>query len=433
MTPSARLSATIDLLSAMEATPYRPADAVANSFFRERRYIGGGDRRAISARVWDILRHWRRLCWWIERAGAPVTPRSLTLAMVVLARQDRMTPEELFSGERYAPTRLSAQESALCALLREQPLDHPEMPRPVRLEVPDWLLAHLDNAFGDQTEAELAAMGGEATLDLRANLLKTTREAARAALAEEGIVTRETALSPWGLRVAGRQPVTSTAAFRAGLIEIQDEGSQLIAAAIGAEPGMRVLDYCAGAAGKTLAMAMTMNNRGHIVACDVSEPRLEGAVRRLRRAGVHNAERHLLVPGDKWARRRAGSFDRVLVDAPCTGTGTWRRNPDARLRLRESDLRELMEKQADILDRAAKLLRPGGRLVYATCSILPEENQNQIAAFVQRNPEFRMVTPPAVEGGDGMPAGLLVDGKMSLSPLRNGTDGFFAAIMERAA
>ncbi|MCE2577488.1 RsmB/NOP family class I SAM-dependent RNA methyltransferase [Gluconacetobacter entanii] len=431
MTPSARLSAAIDLISAMEATPYRPADAVANSFFRERRYIGGGDRRAISGRVWEILRHWRHLCWWIEQAQAPVTPRNLVLALVVLARQDRMTPDELFSGERYAPARLDQHERALCAFLRGKSMEHPEMSRAVRLEVPDWLLPRLDATFGAQTDAELAAMAGEATLDLRANLLKTTREAARIALAEEGIVTEDTSLSPWGLRVAGRQPVTSTAAFRAGLVEIQDEGSQLVAAAVGAKPGMRVLDYCAGAAGKTLAMAMTMNNRGHIVACDVSEPRLEGAVRRLRRAGVHNAERHLLSTGDKWARRRAGSFDRVLVDAPCTGTGTWRRNPDARLRLRETDLLELMEKQADILDRAATLLRPGGRLVYATCSILNEENRDQIAAFVQRNPAFRLVTPPAGEGE--MPEGLLVGGQMSLSPLRNGTDGFFTAVMERTA
>ncbi|WP_281649671.1 RsmB/NOP family class I SAM-dependent RNA methyltransferase [Novacetimonas hansenii] len=431
MTPSARLSAAIDLISAMEATPFRPADAVANSFFRERRYIGGGDRRAISARVWDTLRHWRRLCWWIERADAPVTPRTLVLALEVLARQDRMTPEELFSGERYAPSRLDPQERALCAFLRGKSMDHPEMPRAITLEVPDWLLPRVEATFGAQADAELQAMMGEATLDLRANLLKTTREAARMALAQEGITTQDTTLSPWGLRVAGRQPVTSTAAFRAGLIEIQDEGSQLVAAAVGAEPGMRVLDYCAGAAGKTLAMAMTMNNRGHIVACDVSEPRLDGAVRRLRRAGVHNAERHLLATGDKWARRRAGSFDRVLVDAPCTGTGTWRRNPDARLRLRESDLLELMEKQSDILDRAAALLRPGGRLVYATCSILNEENHDQIAAFVQRNPAFRLVTPPQGEGI--MPAGLLVGGQMSLSPLRNGTDGFFTAVMERVA
>src|SRR5262249_46991839 len=157
---------------------------------------------------------------------------------------------------------------------------------------------------------------------------------------------------PWGLRLEGRRPVTTGPGFRAGLVEIQDEGSQCVAALVDARPGMRVVDFCAGAGGKTLALAMTMQNRGTLVACDVSAARLDGAVRRLRRAGVHNAERHLLEPGDKWVKRRAGGFDRVLVDAPCTGTGTWRRNPDARLRLSETDLSELLVRQAAILDQA---------------------------------------------------------------------------------
>ena len=177
----------------------------------------------------------------------------------------------------------------------------------------------------------------------------------------EGIAAEPTPLSPWGLRVLGRRAVTSGDAFKTGLIEIQDEGSQLVAALVDARPGMRVADWCAGAGGKTLAMAMTMQNRGHLAACDVSAPRLDGAIRRLRRAGVHNVERHLVAPGDKWAKRRAETFDRVLVDAPCTGVGTWRRNPDARRRLAETDLTELCEKQAAILDQAARLVRKGGR------------------------------------------------------------------------
>ncbi len=186
---------------------------------------------------------------------------------------------------------------------------------------------------------------------------------------------------------------------------------------------MRVADYCAGAGGKTLALAMTMGNRGTLVACDVSAPRLDGAVRRLRRAGVHNAERHLLAAGDKWAKRRAGTFDRVLVDAPCTGTGTWRRNPDARMRLRAVDLAELLPKQAGILDAAARLVRPGGRLIFATCSLLLEENERQVEAFVARTPEFRVV--PVEVGGLGP--------YLSLTPLRHGTDGFFGAVLERTA
>ena len=199
-------------------------------------------------------------------------------------------------------------------------------------------------------------------------------------------------------------------------MEIQDEGSQLVAALVDARPGMRVADLCAGAGGKTLALAMTMQNRGQLVACDVSAARLDGAVRRLRRAGVHNVERHLLEPGDKWIKRRAKTFDRVLVDAPCTGTGTWRRNPDARLRLTEADLAELLPKQAAILDQAAFLVRTGGRLVYATCSLLPEENEAQVTAFLARHPDF-----------------ILAGDFLSLSPARHGTDGFFAATLERRA
>jgi 16S rRNA (cytosine967-C5)-methyltransferase len=194
---------------------------------------------------------------------------------------------------------------------------------------------------------------------------------------------------------------------------------------------MRVADWCAGAGGKTLALAATMQNRGQIVACDVSAARLESAVRRLRRAGVHNVERHLLAAGDKWPKRRAGSFDRVLVDAPCTGTGTWRRNPDARLRLQQTDLTELISKQAAILDAAQSLVRKGGRLVYATCSLLEEENEAQVSAFLARHPDFQILplskawplASPAPNAGDFL----------SLTPARHGTDGFFTAVLERTA
>jgi 16S rRNA (cytosine967-C5)-methyltransferase len=280
------------------------------------------------------------------------------------------------------------------------------MPDGVRLEVPDWLVGRID-------EAELKALLEPAPLDLRANLLKATREEARSALAAEGLNAVPTPRSAWGLRLEGRQSVVAGPAFRAGLVEIQDEGSQLVAALVDARPGMRVADLCAGAGGKTLALAMMMQNRGQLVACDVSAARLEPAVRRLRRAGVHNVERHVLEPGDKWLKRRPHSFDRVLVDAPCTGTGTWRRNPAARLRLRAVDLAELLPKQVAIFDQAASLVRSGGRLVYATCSLLAEENEDQVTAFLSRHSDF-----------------IQVDG-LSLTPARDGTDGFFAAAMER--
>jgi 16S rRNA (cytosine967-C5)-methyltransferase len=396
---------------------------VANDFFRARRYIGSGDRKAVAERAWHVLRHRRRLGWWLERAGALATPRLLVAASMMFESWDLGGLHRAFSGGQYAPAALIPAEADVLRTLDRHTLEHPAMPVAVRLEVPDWILPALEARFGPALEPEMRAALDPAPLDLRVNLLKTSREAAQAALAAEGLEAVPTPLSPWGLRIEGRRAVTTGAAFQEGLVEIQDEGSQLVAALVGAGPEMRVADYCAGAGGKTLALAMQMQNRGHLVACDVSAPRLEGAVRRLRRAGVHNAERHLLASGDKWAKRRAGTFDRVLVDAPCTGTGTWRRNPDARMRLREVDLAELLPKQAKILDDAARLVLPGGRLIFATCSLLQAENERQVEAFVQRTPAFRVVAPD--QPGAAGPY-------LSLTPLRHGTDGFFGAVLERA-
>jgi 16S rRNA (cytosine967-C5)-methyltransferase len=429
LTPAARIAAAIDLLEVIEGAPKRPADAVANDFFRSRRYIGSGDRRAVSERVWSILRRRRRLGWWL--GDAPKSPRLLVAASLLLEGWSQSGVQQAFSGGQFAAAPLDRAESGILAKLEGHTIDHPAMPDAVRLEIPDWLVSRLHARFGASLPAELSALSQPAALDLRVNLLKGNREQAQAALAAEGWQAEPTKLSPWGLRIEGRRPVTSGPTFQSGLVEIQDEGSQLVAALVGAAPEMRVVDWCAGAGGKTLAMAMTMENHGHIVACDVSEHRLDGAVRRLRRAGVHNVERHLVEPGDKWAKRRAGTFDRVLVDAPCTGTGTWRRNPDARMRLAENDLLELVPKQAMILSQASRLVKPGGRLVYATCSVLLEENEQQIDAFLANHDGFRVVplaeawTLPGPAPGQGA--------YLSLTPRSHHTDGFFTAVLERTA
>jgi 16S rRNA (cytosine967-C5)-methyltransferase len=439
VTPAARLAAAIDLLDAIESASRRPADAVANDFFRARRYVGGGDRRAVSERVWGVLRRRLRLGWWLELVDARPTARLLVAVDLLLAEGlDLPAVLRAFPGGQYAAEALNGpEERALRAIAGRRRaggvLEHPGMSEAVRLELPDWVLPGFRARFGPRLGEEAAAMMAPAPLDLRANLLKATRDGAATALAAEGIGTEPMPFSPWGLRVPERRPVTSTNAFQEGLVEVQDEGSQLIALLTGARPGMRVADYCAGAGGKTLALAATMGNRGRLTACDVSTARLEGAVKRLRRAGVDNAERHLLEPGDRWAKRRAGAFDRVLVDAPCTGTGTWRRNPDARTRTGPEDLRELLPKQAAILDAAAVLVRPkGGRLVYATCSLLPEEDEEQVRAFLGRHPDFAPLPLQAAwaeAGGSAPPPG---EGEFLLTtPARHGTDGFFAAILQR--
>lgn len=421
MTPAGQLAAAIDLLGLIEGDS-RPADAVANHFFRPRRFIGGGDRRAISALVWGVLRARRHLGWWLDYCRAPQTPRLLLALQALFSGQTPYKIAAAFVAGRYGPPPLAPDELAVLETLSTRTLEHPEMPEAVKFEVPDWILPRLRTQFGPTLAAEMQAMNLPAPLDLRVNLLKTDRDGALQALASEGLAAQKTTYSPWGLRLKNRQSVTSGKAFQDGLVEIQDEGSQLIALALDAKPGMRVVDFCAGAGGKTLAIAMGMENKGHIIACDVSEPRLEGAIKRLRRAGVHNAERHLLETGDKWVKRQAGKFDRVLVDAPCTGTGTWRRNPDARTHLTEQDLAELLVKQADILNRAEKLVKPGGRLVYATCSVLKEENEAQVEGFLARHPHFTLVpleVPEALQGQTFL----------RLSPAMHGTDGFFASVM----
>ncbi|MFC7473629.1 RsmB/NOP family class I SAM-dependent RNA methyltransferase [Dankookia sp. GCM10030260] len=442
MTPAARLAAAIELLEALEAQPRRPADAIANDFFRARRFIGGGDRRAVADRAWGVVRQRMRLDWWLAWAKCRPTGRMLAAAELLLVEgQPVEAVLRAFPGGQYAAEPLNVLEERLLRTLahhREAAaavvsgLVHPDMPEEVRLNLPAWVLPGFRARFGDRLAAEAAAMESPAPLDLRANLLKGTREAAAAALAAEGFECEPTRWSPWGLRLPSRRAVTATKAFTEGLIEVQDEGSQLIALLCDARPGLRVADLCAGAGGKTLALAATMRNKGRITACDVNAPRLEGAVRRLRRAGVDNAERHLLEPGDRWAKRRAGQFDRVLVDAPCTGTGTWRRNPDARLRTGSQDLAELRTKQGEILDLAAELVRPAGRLVYATCSVLPEENEDQVAGFLDRHPDFAPLPLAEAWAAAGMPGDPPGEGKFLVtSPAQHGTDGFFAAVLQR--
>ncbi len=427
MTPAARIAAAIELLAAVDAAPTRPADAVASDFFRSRRFIGAHDRRVVSERAWGVLRAGRRLRWWLLRTTTVPTPRLLVAAALLFEKWNIHRLTEVFSGGRFAPYPLSSAEQAALAPLEGHTLNRPDMPQTVQLEVPDWLFPKLKTRFGPALIPELGALLEPAPLDLRVNLLKGTREDAAAALAAEGYDSEPTPLSPWGLRLPGRLPVTAGPAFQSGLVEIQDEGSQLIALLAGARPGMRVLDLCAGAGGKTLALSACMANRGHIVACDISAPRLDAAVRRYRRAGAHNIEHHLITPGDKWMKRHAGGFDRVLVDAPCTGTGTWRRNPDARARLTETDLREMLARQASLLDGAAPLVRKGGRLVYATCSLLSEENEDQVRDFLARNGQFALL-PLAQTWPAGAPP--CTGDMLSLTPRQHGTDGFFAATLE---
>jgi 16S rRNA (cytosine967-C5)-methyltransferase len=432
LTPGAQVAAAIDILSEID-TGHRPADDIAADYFRRRRYIGAKDRAQISGHVYAVLRHRASLDWWLAKYGLMAEARTRILASLELA--EGWHPEAIAAccdGDRFRPSRLSRDEERLLRALAGRTLRHPEMPRAVANDLPEWLEPYLEGVFGQGLEREMAALNGPAPIDLRVNLLKGDRERARQALAAEGIAADPTPLSPLGLRLRRRVPLGNLAAFEEGFVEVQDESSQIAALLADARPGMRVVDFCAGAGGKTLALAAGMANRGKLVACEVSQRRLDRAARRLRRAGASNVERRALTgERDKWVKRHAGGFERVFVDVPCLGTGTWRRNPDAKWRMGPEDLAELVERQQQILRSAARLVRPGGRLVYATCSLLREEDETQAESFLAAAPDFAVLPMSRAWSetiGGASPGG---EDYLRLTPARHGTDGFFVAIFER--
>jgi len=431
MIPSARYQAVIELVDMTMVEP-RPADALTSLYFRDRRYIGSKDRANILTRYYRILRHIHRLNWWHEKIGYTPTARTYVIADSVLASEqthENLTIK-LFNGTRYAPDKLSAAEDKMAWGLREKNLNDPEMPDRIRLECPEWVWEPMSKAYGvEESKRILAAMQAPNDLHLRVNTLKNTREAALEALKDTEFEMTAGALSPWTIRVKGRPQISQNTLFNDGRIEVQNEGSQLIALVCDVKPGMKVVDFCAGAGGKTLALAAQMNNKGKIVACDVLSGRLNRSKKRFQRAGVHNVEtRPLANERDKWVKRHKEQFDVVLVDAPCSGVGTWRGDPDKRWRQLGPGLSELVPLQAEILDSAARLVKPGGRLVYATCSLLPAENEIQTQNFLNAHPDFKLADLP-----ETVPDSTRVKGYMKANPADHDCDGFFAAVMERAA
>lgn len=429
MTPAARLQAILELTEEIDRVP-RPADAVVSAFFRARRRMDDRDRGVILETFQDLLRHRARLGWWLKHVGRKETARSRLLAWLILG--DRHTPDQvvrLFNGAKFGPEPLSPSEQSMLRKLRGGTIDHPAMSDDVRLECPDWASGLLRARFGSAFEAEMAALLRPPSLDLRVNTLKAERGAVLSDLRTAGLPAEGTTMAPQGIRIRASVPLSRVPGLRDGAVEIQDEGSQLVAMLVDARPGDRVVDFCAGAGGKTLAIAAQMENKGRIIACDINEGRLKRSSERFRKAGVHNAETRLLTSeSDKWVKRHKTGFDRVLIDAPCSGTGTWRRNPDARWRdAEEQGLETLIELQSRIFASAARLVKPGGRLVYATCSLLGEENEAQVTAFLAAHPAFRVI--PLRDIAPDLPSAQA--DYLSLTPARHDTDGFFAAVLTR--
>jgi 16S rRNA (cytosine967-C5)-methyltransferase len=434
MTPGARAQAAIDvidqLLSSWLSEKRFPADKLLDNFFKSHRYIGSKDRAFVGELFYWIVRHKASLEWWIERTGQRLHGRSFVFAALVFRKE---YSDSLSKDSQYSAPPPNEDEQSMIDKLHTHEMAHPDMPDHVRLNYPEWCDPHLRAAFGDQFETALNALNEQAPTDLRVNTLKTSRELLHQALHDEGFENSLSTLSPVGLRLARRMPVFTSPHFKKGHFEVQDEGSQMVAELVDAKAGMRVIDFCAGAGGKTLALAAAMENKGRILAWDTSEKRLNQITLRLRRAGVGNVQTHVLTSeNDTFIKRHKQSADRVLVDAPCSGSGTWRRNPDIKWRFTPKDLEEVTAVQQSILQSAARLVKPGGRLVYATCSVLREENEHQVDQFLKsvnnfdKNvSKFKVVCAKKIWDKNNSTGDSDTVSYLSVSPHQDGVDGFF--------
>jgi 16S rRNA (cytosine967-C5)-methyltransferase len=432
MTPAARLSAAIEIIATIEAQRI-PAGQALKEWGTAHRFAGSGDRAAISGLVWDVLRRRASSAYLMGSE----TPRARVLGMLKLERGlDADTIAALCDGGRYAPEPLSEMERAALASGSLH-----GAPAQIAGDYPEWLDAQLAAVFGDDRVAEATAMASRAPLDLRVNTLKAKREKVLSSLKHLG--AQPTPWSPLGLRIElgadARNPgIHSEEDFVKGAVEVQDEGSQLAALFSAAKPGEQVIDLCAGAGGKTLALAAMMGGKGRLIAADRDKRQLAPIHERLSRAGVHNAE--VRAPkGEAEPLADIKAADLVLIDAPCSGTGTWRRNPDAKWRMRPGALEVRLKDQVEVLDRAAGMVKPGGRIAYITCSVLPAENNEQVRAFIARHPEFAVVPPEETasvlwdKAEEFAQAALRSDEGWLLTPRRTGTDGFFVSVLRKAA
>ena len=395
-----------------------PGDRFIREFFRARRYAGSKDRASVSERVFQIYRHRASYAWRMGREE----PRALVVASLLAEETSADEIAALFSGDGYGPAGLSDAERAAIA---NPPAGDP--PLHVRGEFPSFLEAELTERFGADLLPEMQALTYRAPVDLRVNTLKATRDDVLARLRGDGFAAEPTAHAPHGIRIPSGEGASQLSRHKAceeGLFEFQDEAAQIAAILCDVTPGSRVLDIAAGAGGKALALAAAMNNVGSIVASDISAARLKQIAPRAARAGVTIIHAH---------ENPRGEFDRVLVDAPCSGSGTWRRQPEQKWRLTEQRLGELRALQDELLNKAAIHVAPGGRLIYATCSLLLSENEHRIAAFLDRTPGFAVISASTVwreRTGTPPPPGM--EEFFRASPYATGTDGFFTAVLVRA-
>jgi 16S rRNA (cytosine967-C5)-methyltransferase len=431
MTPAAKLAAAIEVFGNLESDR-RPANDALKAWGLAHRFAGSGDRAGIAGLVYDALRR-RASSAWIMGAE---TPRAILLGMLKRERGlDTDAIAKLADGTGYGPEALTDDERK-----RLDAADMTSAPAHVAGDYPEWLDAHFTRVFGDDRIEEGAALASRAPLDLRVNTLKADIFKAEASLSD--LKPEQGHWSPWALRVhlgadAKSPAIHAEPAFLKGMIEVQDEGSQLAALLSGAKPGEQVVDLCAGAGGKTLALAAMMQNKGQVFATDDDKRRLAPIHDRLARSGARNVQVRTPKSIGGEIDDLAGRCDLVLIDAPCTGTGSWRRNPDAKWRIRPGALEQRQKEQAEILERAATLLKSGGRIAYVTCSVLDEENGAQVRGFMTRRHEFSVQPPAEVAKALGdrsaafTKAARLTDEGILMTPRTTETDGFFVSVLKR--
>ncbi|MGD9649943.1 MAG: RsmB/NOP family class I SAM-dependent RNA methyltransferase [Dongiaceae bacterium] len=462
MIPGARCQTVLDILSEA-AQSKAPLDRITTHHFRQRRYIGSHDRQAISQMVYGVIRHRRRLEYCLAQSGAEESIRRMFLLYLKLySPWQEKEIAGAFNGDKFCPDPLSNEEKALLTqtvipafssvIPAKAGIHHSsdsasaqwipasagmtsgDMPEDVAAECPPDFYRPLKSLFGDRFLDELKALNEEAGVDLRVNTLKAKPEEMLAELKEAGLPIQKMPYSPIGLRLPTRLPLDRIPGLKDGKLEIQDESSQIAAILLDVKSGQRVLDLCAGAGGKSLALASLMNGRGRIVATDVDAKRLANAKARIKRSGAQNIElRQIEGLEDKWLKRQEKTFDRVLVDAPCSGSGTWRRNPDARFRYKQADIERLQQTQITLLQAALPLLKKGGYLIYATCSLLREENEEVVAAALKDQPSYQQLKI-AEFWPDFFAApypGNQDSAALRLTPAQHGVDGFVMSLMEK--
>lgn len=437
MQPAARIASLIELLAEVEATiaaQSTPVDTVVGNFFRARRYAGSKDRRFISEMLYQIVRQRELLLWCAVKLETDATARFMALAFLVQSEEDIAT---LFAAEGiYMPDALSEAETAQLAALKALDLD--EAPDAVRLNVPNWALAGLQGRYGDKWQEAAQGLNEQAPVDLRLNKLKSKSEP-RESFHDRGVALENTPYSPIGLRSLKNVALGSIDDYKRGILEVQDEAAQLASLLVEAKPGMQVVDLCAGAGGKSLTVAAQMENKGQLYAFDTNAKRLDACKKRAQRSGTRNIQVAKLPIGEKdrveALSHLRGECDRVYVDVPCSGTGTWRRSPDQRWRHSAESLADLYRVQYALLSEAADLVKPGSRLIYMTCSVLCAENEDVVKRFLESTPDWTLVDYKDVWTaaiGTDAPNSLSTSPEMlQLSPEQHNTDGFFVAIFQK--